>query len=108
LIYTLLITIILEGSIVLGYCKRSGKPLLPLLVTSVIANILTQSMLWIMLIVFFRYYVAALGIAEVLIWFVESALLAFPVKNQLKWTDALRLSLIMNLVSFGIGWFLPV
>jgi hypothetical protein len=108
LIYTLPITIILEGLIIIGYCKRSGKPLLPLLGTSVIANILTQSMLWVVLTVFYQYYAAALWITEVLIWLVESFLLSFPPKNQLKLSDALRISLVMNLVSFGVGWFLPV
>lgn len=65
-------------------------------------------MLWLVLSVFFRYYATALFIAEVLIWLIESVLLSLPVKNSLKWNDALCLSLVMNLVSFGVGWFLPV
>jgi hypothetical protein len=108
LIYTLPITIILEGLVIIGYCKRSGKPLLPILVTSMIANILTQSMLWAGLTVFYQDYVVVSGIAEVLIWLVESFLLSLPPKNELKLSDALRISLVMNLVSFGVGCFLPV
>lgn len=108
MIYTLPITIILEGLVILGYCRRSGKPLLPLLGTSVIANILTQSMLRVVLTVFFQYYVVVLLITEVLIWLVESFLLSLPIQNQMKLSDALRISLLMNLVSFGVGWFLPV
>lgn len=108
MIYTLPITIILEGLVILGYCRRSGFPLLPLLGTSVIANILTQSMLWVVLTVFFQYYVVVLLITEVLIWLVESFLLSLPIQNQMKLSDALRISLMMNLVSFGVGWFLPL
>jgi hypothetical protein len=106
--YTLPITIILEGLIIVGYCRRSGKPLLPLLVTGVIANIHTQTLLWVVLTIFYRHYLAALWITEVLIWLIESFLLSFPLKNQLKLSDALRISLVMNLVSFWVGWFLPV
>lgn len=65
-------------------------------------------MLWLVLSVLYQYYVVALFVAEVLIWLIESVLLSLPVKNSLKWNDALYLSLVMNLVSFGVGWFLPV
>ena len=65
-------------------------------------------MLRVVLIVFFHYYLAALWIVEVLIWLIEGLLLSLPAKNQLNLKDALYLSLIMNLVSVGVGWFLPL
>lgn len=57
---------------------------------------------------FFPSYLAALLIAEVFIWFFESILIYLPRPNQLSWKSAVLLSLGMNLLSFGAGWFLPV
>lgn len=108
MIKTLLLTVLLEGTIIVGYCRRSGKPLLPILVTSVIANLITQSMLWIVLTIFFRHYIPALLLTEVSIWLTESVVLSLPASNQLKIKDALLLSLIMNLTSFGAGLLLPL
>jgi hypothetical protein len=57
---------------------------------------------------FFPAYLAALLITEVFIWFLESVLIYLPRTNQLSWRSAVLLSLGMNLLSFGAGWFLPV
>jgi hypothetical protein len=108
LIFTLLITVIVEGVVALGYCVWRSKPLLPVLVTSVVANIITQSMLWMILNLFFQQYLIALLISELVIWLLESIALYLPPRNQLLLKDALLLSLGMNFVSFGIGWFLPI
>jgi len=108
LIDTLLITIFIEGSIVFAYCRWIGKPLHPILSISVAGNVLTQGMLWGVLHFFFRYYLAALLISELMIWFVEAVLLTLPGKTQVTLRQALWLSLLMNLASFGIGWALPV
>lgn len=108
MIASLLITVLLEAIVVLGYCRWRGKPLAPILLTSITGNIITQSLLWIALHLFFRYYLLALLIAEVLIWALESLLLTSVPANRLYFTDALLLSLGMNLFSFAAGWFLPV
>jgi hypothetical protein len=108
LIATLTLTIIVEGVVVLAYCIWRRKPLLSLLITSVVANIVTQSILWVMLNTFYRYYLAALLICEVFIWLFESLLIYLPHKNQLTIKNAALLSLYMNSLSFGVGWFLPV
>lgn len=93
----------------LGYCcKWRGKPLAPILLTSITGNLITQSLLWIALNLFFRHYLLTLLIAEVLIWILESLLLYSVPANRLYFTDAFFLSLGMNLVSFAVGWFLPV
>jgi len=108
LIRTLLITIFVEAVVVLGYSIWQKKPFLPILLTTVIANLFTQSSLWIALNIFFHYYLIVLVITEILIWLVESFLLyRFPA-NQLRSQEAAFLSLIMNLASFGIGWLLPI
>jgi hypothetical protein len=39
---------------------------------------------------------------------IESIILSCVPANQLRFTEALFLSLTMNLVSFMLGWFLPV
>lgn len=108
MIVTLFITIVIEGLVVLGYAFGRGKPVCPILLSSICINILTQSLLWLGLNLFFQHYIAALIIAEVLIWGVEGSLLYAIPANQLQVKDAILLSLIMNLMSFGLGWFLPI
>jgi hypothetical protein len=107
LIVTLLITILVEGAIVSGVSIWRKKPVRSILFTSVIANLITQSLLWIVLILFFQNYLAALLIAEILIWMIESLLLhGFPA-NRLGLQEAALFSLFMNSASFALGWFLP-
>jgi hypothetical protein len=107
-IVTLFITIFVEGLLVLLFCLGRGKPAGPILLTSILANLITQSLLWLGLTLFFRHYLAALGVAEILIWLLESVILSLIPANRLRLTEALFLSLMMNVTSFGLGWFLPV
>ncbi|HLO17653.1 MAG TPA: hypothetical protein VK206_22675 [Anaerolineales bacterium] len=108
MIVTLFTTILLEGAVVLGYCIWRKKPVRPILLTSVCINLITQSILWIALNLFFSHYLIALLIVEILIWLMESIVLySFPA-NQLRFIEALFLSLSMNLTSFALGWFLPI
>jgi hypothetical protein len=106
LIVTPVITILVEGAIVIGYSIGHKKPLGPILITSIVANLVTQSFLWIVLNLFFQHYLIALLVAEVLIWAVESILLYFIPANRLRFAEAVYLSLLMNLASFALGWFL--
>jgi hypothetical protein len=93
--------------IVGGYSLWCKKPLAPVLLTSIVANIITHSFLWVILNLFFQHYLVTLLIAEVLIWLLESFLLyRFPA-NRLGLKEAAVLSLCMNMASFGFGWFLP-
>jgi hypothetical protein len=107
-IFTLLFTIVIEGVVVIGYSIWHRKPTAPILLTSIFANLITQSLLWIGLNLFFHYYLATLFVAEILIWMIESVLLHFFPANRLGLTESILLSLIMNLASFGVGWFLPI
>jgi hypothetical protein len=107
-IATLLITIVTEGALVLGYSLWRRKPAVPILLTSIFANLFTQSLLWIGLNLFFQYYLLILFVAEIFIWAIESVLLYRVPANQLKLREAVFLSLIINLTSFGLGWLLPV
>ena len=108
MIVTLLVTILVEGLVAMVYSTWVRKPLYPILLTGICANIITQSFLWIVLIVFFQYYLVALALAEILIWTAESLLLYSIPANRLRFLDAAVLSLIMNLVSFSLGLFLPL
>lgn len=108
MIATLLITIVTEGALVLGYSLWRRKPAVPILLTSIFANLFTQSLLWIGLNLFFQYYLLILFVAEIFIWAIESVLLYRVPANQLKLREAVFLSLIINLTSFGLGWLLPV
>lgn len=108
MILTLIATILFEGVVVIGYCIWRKKPAQPILFTSVFINLITQSLLWIVLNFFFSNYLVALLVAEILIWLIESLALYSIPANQLKLIDAISLSLGMNLLSLTLGWFLPV
>jgi hypothetical protein len=105
---TLGITILLEGWVALVWCRRAQKPARSILLTGVLGNIATQVGLWTLLLVAARPYWLILLTAEVGIWAVEGFLLAVIPANRLALSEALRLSLWMNLVSFGVGLALPV
>ena len=92
---------------VTGYSLWRRKPLYPILITSVCANLLTQSFLWIVLNLFFKHYLIALLVAEILIWTAESFFLYSVPANRLRFVDAVLLGLSMNLMSFALGLFLP-
>ena len=108
MIRTLLVTIIVEGAVALAYSILRKKPIGPVFITSVIANLITQSLLWIVLNLFFQHYLVTLFVAEILIWMIESVLLYSFRLNRLSVRESLVLSLMMNLSSFALGWLLPI
>jgi hypothetical protein len=107
-IQTLAITVITEGLLCLVYALGRKKPVRPILLTSIVGNLLTQSLLWLSLSIFFQHYLVTLLIAETVIWLIESLLLYVLRFNQLDVGESLLLSLMMNLSSFGSGWMLPI
>jgi hypothetical protein len=107
-ILTLPITILVEGLVVAGYARWHSKPLIPLLLTSLLANILTQSLLWLILNLSPLGYLVTLLLAETGIWLFETVFLFLIRANKLTFRQSLVLSLAMNLTSAFIGWFLPV
>ena len=108
MIQTLAITVVVEGIVCLAYSIRRKKPVRPILLTSVFANLITQSLLWVALSLFFQHYLATLLIAEFLIWLIEGLLFYGLRLNRLGVGESLSLSLIMNLSSFVVGWLLPI
>jgi hypothetical protein len=107
-IKTLAITILVEGMVCLGYSIWRRKPNGSIFITSIFINLITQSLLWITLNLFYNHYLITLCVAEIFIWVIESFVLYGLRFNQLKVREAFVLSLMMNLSSFGVGWFLPV
>jgi len=100
-------TILIEGAIISGYSLWRKKPLAVLLLISILANLLTQSLLWIALHLFFQHYLIALSISEVFIWLIESRFLYSLSANELSLREAIFLSLLMNTASLSLGWFIP-
>ena len=108
MIAALAITILVESAVVIAYAIWQRKPLIHLLLSSLCANFLTQACLWAVINIFPHHYLETLLLAEVCIWAIEALLLFFYRCNRLKLLEAILLSLIMNLTSFGIGWLLPI
>lgn len=108
MIWTLLLTLVCEGLVVLGFARWRGKPWPSLLLTACLADVLTQTLLWLALTTLDADYLRVLVAAEVGIWLLEAVFLRCVPANRLTWREALLLSLAMNLVSLGMGWFLPV
>lgn len=109
IVVSLGITALVEALVALLWCRKNRKPTRSILLTSLAGNILTQAGLWtLLLMIAVRRYWAILLTAEVGIWAVEGLLLAVIPTNHLSLREALRLSLWMNLISFGVGLMLPV
>jgi len=108
MIITVTVTILIESAIIFLFAKWRKKPLNSLLLLGVLANLLTQSLLWIALTLFPNNYLPVLLTMELLIVGIEGFIFYFYRGNHLRINEALLLSFAMNLASFTIGWFLPV
>lgn len=108
MIATLAVTLLVESLVVVLYALWRKQPLGHLLLSSVCANLFTQSFLWLALTLFPQAYRITLFLAEIAIWGLEAFILYLYPYNRLGLRQALLLSLVMNLASFGVGWFLPV
>lgn len=109
IVVSLGITALVESLVAWLWCQKNRKPTQSILLTGLAGNILTQAGLWaLLLLIAVRHYWAILLTTEMGIWAVEGLLLAVIPANRLSLYAALRLSLWMNLISFGIGLTLPV
>lgn len=77
-------------------------------IVAVVANVVTQALLWGALWNAGPHYLWVLGISEVGIWLLEAVAFAVPRHVGLTWSVAWKLSLAMNAVSFVLGLFLPI
>jgi len=108
MIIALLITIVIEGSIDILYCWYKKKPWVSVVMTGLGANLCTQMGLWAVLRFLQGAYLVILIGTEILIWFAEWLCFTVVSHNQLNAREAMLLSLLRNLTSFGIGLILPV
>ena len=107
-IITLVITILIEALLVVWFANYYSKPVSSLLLSSMLANIFTQSLLWLTLAFSPLDYLITLIFTEICIFLIEAFILFIIFTNQLTFRQALVLSLGINLASFTIGWFIPV
>lgn len=105
-----LVTVVIEGVVVLVYAALRRQALFPWLTQGLLVNMITQPALW--LVVMSQRgsapYVAIIAAAELAIWLVEAALLSLLRGGRFSFQGALALSLILNAVSLSAGLLLPV
>ncbi len=77
MIVTLVITIFIESGILLGYSHWHKKPLLHLLFSGALANLFSQSVLWVFLTFFPHHYLVTLLTMEFFIVGIECLYPAF-------------------------------
>jgi hypothetical protein len=105
----LVVTLIVELVLALAYTFWRRWPRTKLLTVVLMMNLITQPALWLFVSVFngnSTFWLLAIG--EVIVWLVESGILAFALRKQAKFWEALALSLALNLTSFGVGLLLPL
>jgi hypothetical protein len=104
----ILITLVLELSIVLGYALWRKRPVIFLLTVALLMNLFT----WIPFRIILgslstAQYLAGSIVGEVIIWLAEAGFLAFALRKRAPFWEVLVLSLVLNLASLGIGLLLP-
>lgn len=108
LLLALLITVGCESLAILAFAHRRQKSFQSLILSGLLANLVTQPFLWFWLMVFYQRYWVALLSGEVLIVLGEAIFLKLIPANHLSRQEAFLLSLLMNGVSFSAGFFLSV
>lgn len=103
------ITLVIELLLALGYALQRKRPLLPTLTLVGLANVITQFGLWAALTAFSESNALALTFGlEIIILGVEALIIYLPQREDITFKEAALLSLIFNIVSFGIGLLLPI
>jgi hypothetical protein len=105
----LLVTLVVELILVLLYALWRRQPRTKLLTVVLLMNLITQPALWLIvsnLIDGSPFLPLAVG--EVIVWLVEAGILALALRKQAKFWEALALSMVLNLASFGIGLLFPL
>ncbi len=100
------LALVVESIVVLAVAWRLKWPIIRLLAASVIANILSQFVLYGSLAVFVGNFLTSLIIAEILVCLFEAAVLKFYPKIGLSWRQSLLLSLGMNALSLAVGYLI--
>ena len=102
---TVALTVLLEAAVLFVYARRGDRSLDQWLTLGVAVNLLTQPLLWALAA---SELWPTLILAEVGIWLIEALLLYLPLRREATFPTVLLLSLVMNVLSFGVGLLLPV
>jgi hypothetical protein len=106
----LLATLAIEMFLGAGLALRLRKPLTSFLTVVVLLNLVTRPLLSMVLIRFpslAENNLVWILVAEIAIWFVEGVILASVCRKAVHFGEALAISLILNVGSFGVGLLLP-
>jgi hypothetical protein len=92
--------------------SHNRPPLLPLVTSVVVVNLITQPLLWGMATLLNGTLATAFSwpilVMEFIVWLAEAILLRILQRHHLKWTDAFQLSFFINIASFLIGLLIPL
>ena len=102
------LTFLIEGLLVLLYARRRAHLPAALLTGALLANLLTQPVFLFLLVFRADWAFLWVVIAELCIWLVEAGVLYLAQRKTLSFKEALVLSLLLNVVSFGLGLLLPI
>jgi hypothetical protein len=108
--WSLPLTMLIEAVALAVYCAIRRQPKLAMLTLNLSGNLLTQLVLWFLLV---NYASGGLGwiiilVTEALIVLIEAAILYWPQRKTLTFKEALGVSFMVNLLSFTVGIFIPV
>jgi hypothetical protein len=108
--FTFLATLLVETAVGLLYSIFRKLPKVRLLTIILLANLITQPLLWLVLAstegmgITFRVMV----ILEILIWLVEGLILFFTMRDQFRLIESLGVSFLLNGASILAGFILGI
>jgi len=106
----LMITMAIEMALAIGYALWRKRSMALLLTVVWMMNLLTRPLFSLVFGDLFQvagYSLAWTLAAEFVIWLVEACILALALRKEMRFGEALLLSLALNAASFGIGMVLP-
>lgn len=106
----LLATIAIEVPMAVAYILWRKRPAVFLITIVWAMNTVTRPLLSFAVVAFYPlagYSLPWILFFEFVIWIIEAAILAFALRKEARFPEALLLSLVLNAASFGIGLLLP-
>jgi len=106
------LTLLIEGALAAGYARLRKWPIATVVTVVLLASLLTQPLLQLALSFTggngWTPHLTWILILESAIWLVEAGVLALTLRRTANLLECLGLSFVLNAVSFGIGWLLPL
>jgi hypothetical protein len=101
------VTLIVELFVGLIYVILRKRPWVPVLLTILLMNLVTQPILWFVVKEMRLTACAFTYVLELIVCLVEAWILYLVLRKSVNFTEILLLSFVMNLASFGVGLLLP-